>query len=134
MRSPLNKAHRITSPYGNRILAGNADFHNGLDMTPQDGKHPTELFAVADGTIVDMRNTVPDSHTGLRVTTMVTGNYINIRTRSGHTIIYRHLRFNSIPSTLRVGQEIREGTFVGIMGTTGHSTGIHLHYEIRDSN
>ena len=70
MISPLNKPYRPSSLYGWRDLTGNGikdDFHNGIDMVPQDGKHPTNILAVTDGTITDMRNNVPDSHTGLGV-------------------------------------------------------------------
>jgi len=137
MISPLNKPYRPSSLYGWRDLTGNGikdDFHNGIDMVPQDGKHPTNILAVTDGTITDMRNNVPDSHTGLGVKDRVTGNYVNIRTVTGHTIIYRHLRHNSIPSAIKIGSQVKAGAIIGIMGTTGQSTGVHLHYEIRDRN
>ena len=78
MRSPLNKNHRVTSPFGRRILAGKPEMHNGIDFVPSDGKHPADLFAVADGVIDDIRTTVPDSHTGLGVKDMITGNFVNI--------------------------------------------------------
>ena len=119
MRNPLSKPYRITSPYGNRVLNGKTEFHHGCDLVPLDGKHPTDLYAVSDGTIVDCRTTVPDSHTGLRVTTMVTGNYVNIRTREGYTIIYRHLKYNSIPSSIKIGANIKTSDKIGVMGTTG---------------
>ena len=131
MANPLNKSFRVTSPFGWRMLAGQKDYHAGCDLVPQDGKHPTELFVTVSGIVEDVRNTVPNTHTGLGVTTMVTGNYINIRTSDGYLIIYRHLKCGSIPFTK--GQKVNEGNFVGIMHTTGQSTGVHLHYEIRNS-
>jgi len=134
MRSPMNKPYRVTSPYGNRTLGGNPDFHNGIDLVPFDGKHPVDILAVSDGTVVDVRSNVPDSHTGLGVTTMVTGNFVNIRTKEGFTIICRHLKANSVPASIKVNQQIKAGEKIGVMGTTGQSTGVHLHYEIRNPN
>ena len=133
MKSPMNTKYLVTSYYGWRDLTGNGvkdDFHNGIDLVPQDGKHPCDIVAAADGTVVDVRSNVPDSHTGLGVTTMVTGNYVNIRTKKGYTLIYRHLKSNSV--TVKVGDKVKAGDKIGVMGTTGQSTGIHLHYEIRD--
>ena len=132
MRSPLDKPFRITSEYGNRILGGLLDFHNGIDLVPQDGKHPTNLYSTVDGTVIDVRSTVPDSHTGLGITTLVTGNYANIRTKEGYTLIYRHMKQNSV--AVKLNQEIKTGNVIGVMGTTGQSTGVHLHYEIRDTS
>jgi murein DD-endopeptidase MepM/ murein hydrolase activator NlpD len=46
--------------------------------------------------------------------------------------VYAHLRYPSV--TVKVGDEVRQGHVLGFMGTTGHSTGIHLHFEIRYLN
>ena len=132
MRSPLNKPHRITSLFGQRILGNKPDYHYGLDLVPLDNKHPTELFSTADGIVTDLRSTVSDSHTGLSVTTMVTGNYVNIKTQDNHIVIYRHLKSNSI--CVKLNQTIKTGDRVGIMGLTGQSSGVHLHYELRSPN
>jgi hypothetical protein len=133
MRSPLNKAHRVTSSYGLRNLKGTPEMHNGLDLVPLDGVHPCDLYAVCDGVVEDVRKTVPDSHTGLKVRDMVTGNYVNIRTKSGCLVIYRHLKANSIPENIVKGSQVSVNQKIGVMGTTGQSTGVHLHYELRDS-
>jgi murein DD-endopeptidase MepM/ murein hydrolase activator NlpD len=130
--NPINKLYRVTSPYGMRTLSGVWQMHNGIDLVPADGKQPCDLFATVSGTIDDVRTTVPDSHTGLNVTAMVTGNYVNIRTTDGHTVIYRHMKGNSIPSAIRKGAKVTAGTKIGVMGTTGQSSGVHLHYEIRN--
>jgi len=132
MRNPINKKYLVTSMYGWRMLGGSRDFHNGIDLVPTDAKHPCEIVAAADGIVVDVRSSVLDSHTGLGVTTMVTGNYVNIRTKEGYTLICRHLKEKSV--TAKLGDKVKEGDKIGVMGTTGQSTGIHLHYEIRDAN
>jgi murein DD-endopeptidase MepM/ murein hydrolase activator NlpD len=134
MRNPMNKPYRITSKFGWRTLAGKKDLHNGFDLVPLDGVHPAELFATVDGVIEDIRATVPDSHTGLGVKDMVTGNYVNIRTKDGWLVIYRHLKANSIPANIQKGTQVKIGDKIGVMGTTGQSSGIHLHYEVRKPN
>lgn len=58
------------------------------------------------------------------------GNTIVINHGSGVTTIYMHLeRIN-----VSVGQSVNRGDIIGIKGTTGASTGIHLHFEIRINN
>lgn len=50
----------------------------------------------------------------------------------GYTIVYWH--FDSIPADLVVGSEVQAGQFLGYMGSTGNSTGFHLHYQVLDTN
>jgi hypothetical protein len=130
MRSPLDKPHRITSPFGTRTLNGKLENHNGIDLVPLDGRHPTDIFAVCDGVVTHVISNLPDSHTGLSVTSNTAGNLIRYQTEDGFSIINYHLKGNSVMVT--VGQKIKEGQKIATMGTTGRSTGIHLHYEIRD--
>lgn len=68
MRSPLNKEHRVTSPFGMRNLKGNLEMHNVIDLVPLDTVHPCELYAVCDGIVEDVCKKISDSHTGLYVT------------------------------------------------------------------
>lgn len=55
------------------------------------------------------------------------GNYVKLRHNFGFSL-YAHMEVISV----NVGEKIPAGTFLGLMGTTGFSTGIHLHFEIRD--
>lgn len=132
MRSPLNKEHRVTSSFGMRNLKGKPEMHNGVDLVPLDAVHPCELYAVCDGIVEDVCKIVSDSHTGLSVTAMVTGNFVNIRTKENYLLIYRHLKADSIPNNIIKGAQIQANQKIGLMGATGQSTGIHLHYEIRN--
>ena len=134
MRSPMNKPYRITSKFGMRDLHGNGkpEMHNGFDLVPLDKIHPVDLFATVDGVIDDVRSTVPDTHKGLHVKDRVTGNYVNIRAKDGWLVIYRHLKANSIPANIQKGSSVRMGDKVGVMGTTGQSSDVHLHFEVRN--
>lgn len=60
------------------------------------------------------------------------GNVVEYLANDGHYIIYGHL--DSIAKGLKVGQEIKSGTQLGIVGNTGNSDGIHLHLEVRDGS
>lgn len=57
------------------------------------------------------------------------GNYVSILHKDLHKSLYCHLKSYDVVQ----GQEIKEGQVIGIEGTTGNSTGIHLHLEIRES-
>ena len=64
------------------------------------------------------------------MTQKVIGNYIVIKDlTTNQGFLYGHMKN---PSPLNVGQNVEYGTFVGIEGTTGHSTGIHLHVSSQD--
>lgn len=104
---------RITSKFGNRRdpFTARTSFHSGIDLA---GPLNTPIYAAADGIIVQAgRN----------------GGYglsIRIEHESGYETLYAHL--NEIE--VAVGDEVKKGDIIGKMGSTGRSTGVHLHYEI----
>ncbi len=85
--------------------------HKGVDLcSPKN----TKVFASADGTVVANR-----FNKGL-------GNYIKINHGYGYVTVYGHLE----KSQVRIGQYIKKGEKIGLMGTTGISNVDHLHYEV----
>lgn len=108
---------RITSTYGRRkspFRPGGRDLHTGIDIAVDQG---TPVHASADGKIV-----YAERKGGY-------GKAILIRHPSGYETLYAHL------SDLLVeeGQSVCRGQQIGFVGTTGRSTGPHLHYEIREN-
>lgn len=103
----------LTGTFGGRSdpFTGEPGFHQGLDISTAKGQ---PVFATADGRV--------DSAT-------YTGDYGNLlvlRHDFGLTTRYGHLsRFNVEP-----GQTVHRGDVIGFVGSTGRSTGTHLHYEI----
>lgn len=139
--NPLNKPYTITSPYGQRTKP-KVSFHKGIDLVPasSDGT-PTEVGARYAGTITEVKADVKDSDRAYkRGTSWVyngrndTGNMVTIKSDSGKIIKNMHLKHGSIPSNIKVGAKVSPGDKIGVMGTTGWSTGDHLHYQIEDSN
>ena len=130
MRSPMDKPNRITSRFGPRTLDGKFAMHNGIDLAPADRTHPCAIYAVCGGTVVDVISHLPETHTGLKVTTNQRGNLVCWETPERFRVWMMHLKAGSV--TLKKGDTVSEGDVIGVMGTTGRSTGIHLHYELRD--
>jgi murein DD-endopeptidase MepM/ murein hydrolase activator NlpD len=112
-RFPL-RAFRLTSPYGMRQnpITGRLRLHQGLDLAAPAG---TEVYAAAEGTVTE---TGEDP---------VYGRYVIIRHGENWASLYGHLQ--NIETTLR--SEVRSGTLIGRVGSTGQSTGPHLHFELR---
>ena len=110
---PLPKGqYTITSLFGPRVLNGVAGFHRGLDMGAPQG---TPIFAAADGTVINC------GWLGQA------GRAIIVRHAGEFETSYYHLsRIN-----VRAGQTVKQGTVIGLVGSTGNSTGNHLHFEIR---
>ncbi|MBQ6736450.1 MAG: M23 family metallopeptidase [Alphaproteobacteria bacterium] len=105
---------RVTSKYGTRQdpFTGTPKFHRGIDFA---GKVGTELMAVAPGRVISA---------GERVGY---GTTVEIDHGLGFTTLYAHLS----KITVSRGDWVRPGTIVGLGGSSGRSTGPHLHYEIR---
>ncbi len=108
------KSVRVTSNFGMRKdpFTGQPKRHRGIDFA---GKIGTELMAVAPGRVVSA---------GERVGY---GTTVEIDHGLGFTTLYGHLS----QITVSRGDWVRPGTVVGLGGSTGRSTGPHLHYEIR---
>ena len=113
-RAPLASFVRIQSPFGRRYLSslGRWDNHSGVDFAAFTG---TEVYAAGDGT-VSMAGSIEDY--GLAVV---------IEHPSGAQTRYAHLS----AVLVRPGQKIEGGRLIGKVGSTGRSTGPHLHYEVR---
>ena len=106
---------RISSPYGSRInpISGQRQVHAGIDLTCTRGE---DILAPADGVV----ETVRSSNRGY-------GNYLTLSHSFGFTSAFAHLDKFKVKS----GQFVSKGDVIAQCGNTGHSTGPHLHYEIR---
>lgn len=107
----------ISSKFGWRIhpTLGYEKFHNGVDIALPQG---TEIHACATGKVI----TATYSETA--------GNYVVIQDATGYTTHYMHLSVIGVS----VGDTIKHGDIIGKVGTTGRSTGPHLHLGIKDNN
>jgi len=112
--NPVKSAYRFTSGFGYRRdpKTGGRRMHNGTDFA---APHGTDIFATADGVV-----TFAGWNSGY-------GNYVEIQHEFGIETRYGHM------SRIRVkkGQRVSRGQQIGDMGSTGRSTGTHLHYEVR---
>ena len=111
--APINGV-RITSGFGKRKdpFTGEQKNHRGIDFA---GKIGTELVAVAPGRVISAGDRVGY------------GTTVEIDHGLGFTTLYAHLS----KITVSRGDWVRPGTIVGLGGSSGRSTGPHLHYEIR---
>ncbi|MDK8182129.1 peptidoglycan DD-metalloendopeptidase family protein [Paenibacillus sp. UMB4589-SE434] len=114
------QGYRVTSPYGYRDdpFNGNKVFHTGIDLVKA---HKAPIFAFVGGEVVHAREGQPGTGFG------GFGIVVAVKDERGALHCYAHLDSSSV----RVGQKIGLGQEVGKQGTTGRSTGSHLHYEIR---
>lgn len=110
---PLTVDGTITSYFGTRSdpITGEISTHGGTDIAAPQG---TPILAAADGTVV-----AATWHNGY-------GYYVKIKHNNTYSTLYGHC------SELRVsaGQKVKQGQLIAKVGSTGYSTGPHLHYEV----
>ena len=106
---------KVTSPRGYRTLSGVKEYHGGLDLVALDDKN---VYAIADGTV----DATPYEKNGF-------GYYVRQKLADGRRIYYGHMQKDSI--TVTKGQQIKKGDKLGVMGSSGNSTGAHTHIELR---
>jgi len=114
LRLPVDGA-RLVSGFGRRRdpILGITAMHRGIDLAAPAG---TPVHAAADGVVTRA------GRAGAY------GNRIRIRHDATHSTIYAHLR--DIAPGIRPGRLVRRGAIIGTVGTTGRSTGPHLHFEL----
>ena len=103
---------RISSPYGWRTLNGKREHHNGIDIPASKG---TKIYASNGGKVITA--TWHYSY----------GNYVIIDHGGGKATLYAH----ASKLNCKVGDKVKQGDVIAYVGTTGHSTGNHLHFEVR---
>ena len=110
---PITAAYRISSKFGWRPdpFTGVRSYHTGIDLACPEG---TPIRAAMNGTVafVGWSN--------------VFGNYIIVNHPNGYQTLYGHLS----ASRVKKGQNVTQATVIGLVGSTGYSTGAHLHFTV----
>lgn len=111
--TPSKGQIRVTSPYGYRVhpITGEYKFHAGIDSVASD----RNVRAIWDCVKVEV---VPGYNYGR-------GNLVRLYYSNTFRVIFQHLASIGI----KAGQAVKQGDVVGVMGSTGDSTGVHLHSE-----
>jgi len=114
LRTPVDGA-RISSKFGMRRhpILGYSKMHKGVDFAAPTG---TPIFAAGDGVVK-----LAKWHGGY-------GRYVRLRHSNGYDTAYAHM--SRFAKGIRSGKRVRQGQVIGYVGTTGRSTGPHLHYEV----
>ncbi len=122
MAWPVPSSHRITSPYGWRICPFHGrELHPGIDIGRATAGGPSlqgaAIVAAGDGTVI---------YAGYRGGY---GNTVMIDHGNGVVTLYAHQASGGI--RVNTGQQVSRGDRIGTVGSTGNSTGPHLHFEVR---
>lgn len=114
MKTPINGA-RLSSSFGTRRhpISGYTRLHKGTDFAAPTG---TPVYAAGHGTVERASR-----YGGY-------GHYVRIRHANGYKTAYAHL--SRYGRGIKAGAKVRQGQIIGYVGSTGASTGPHLHYEV----
>jgi murein DD-endopeptidase MepM/ murein hydrolase activator NlpD len=114
MKTPINGA-RLSSSFGNRKhpILGYTKLHTGTDFAAPSG---TPIMASGSGTVTRARWCGGG------------GNCVKIRHNSTYETVYAHMR--KFAKGIKEGKKVSQGQIIGYVGSTGMSTGPHLHYEV----
>ena len=109
------KGYRVNSAFGLRKLTieAKARAHKGVDIAAPKG---TSVYTTAEGRVV---------RAGFQAGGY--GNFIEVKHPNGLSSVYGHLSRIDV----HTGQEVASGERIGLVGSTGYSTGPHLHFEVR---
>jgi biotin carboxyl carrier protein len=97
-----------------------------------------DALAVANGTVVEVKDSIPENVPGINSRAVpitletVGGNHVIIDIGGGYYAFYAHLKPGSLK--VKLGDKVKRGQVVGLVGNTGNSTEPHLHFHISDAN
>ncbi len=116
---PVNASKlTVTSKFGPRTYTYRgqkiSDYHKGIDLIGG-----SEIIAVADGIVTSICNS------GVQYGQAC---YVRLKHNNGWQTLYYHLKSGSV--CVKVGESVKKGQKLGIMGATGQATGVHLHFQI----
>lgn len=118
------KQYRITSPFGRRkdpFGSGKMLPHTGIDLVGKEPNDPIEAFVA--GEVIYSGDTHPGTGLG------GFGWVVLVKDHNGYVHMYAHLAAGSC--RVNIGDQVVAGQVLGVQGSTGKSTGKHLHYEVR---
>lgn len=127
IRWPFPYPVRISSGFGPRVAPcrGCSTYHEGVDMVPGD---KAAIFASSTGVVTERDS---GSGGGSSYGGGSYGNVVVITSKiNGHTVSFTYAHMTTGSSPLVLGQSVQVGDFIGLVGTTGESTGPHLHFEV----
>ena len=109
--------YRVTSPFGQRInpVTKKPHFHNGIDIAAPNG---TPVLAWSDGVVGTVANKYPS------------GLFVYIKHSDEFATSYSHLS----AAKVKVGDRVSKGQVIGLVGSTGRSTGNHVHFRMKHEN
>lgn len=120
MSRVLEGTNQITQKYKKGV-------HNGIDLVKKYSS-PAYITAHSDGEVVGVVKNINWTKYGSNSY----GNYVKIKHDNGYYTLYAHLKYNTV--TVNKGDRVTKGQKIGYMGATGNSKGVHLHFEVRDTN
>lgn len=113
----------VTSYFGPRSYTYQGrqinDYHKGIDLIANPNNRNEDILAFADGVVTSVQKTGQQYGTGC---------YVRLKHSNGYYTLYYHLKSGSI--CVNVGDNVKQGQKLGVIGTTGQSTGVHLHFQI----
>lgn len=109
---------RVTSKYGPRTYTYQgkkvSDYHRGIDLVGG-----SDIIAFEDGVVTSICNKGEQYGQAC---------YVRVKHNNGWQTLYYHLKSGSV--CVKVGESVKKGQKLGIMGSTGKATGVHLHFQI----
>ena len=111
----LGGYHNVTSDFGLRYIFGGWEGHNGIDVVGKNGAD--YIISYADGVVTYAMDNSPSA-----------GVYVVIHHEGNLCTRYLHMQKGS--RLVSIGDTVKKGQKIGYMGTTGRSTGVHLHFDI----
>lgn len=119
----------VTSPFGPRVINGISSVHKGIDISGGAACYSNVIIASKSGTVTASNDSCPTNGSYGNKCGGGYGNYVIIDHGDGTSTVYAHMSSGSV--VVDVGDTVSQGQKIGIMGSSGSSTGCHLHFEVR---